>query len=160
MQEGGSLCDTFVQLSVRFQAITMNIGVKLPQATRNANSSLDCLLALVNPDSVSQQMLAVIFLTSVDSLLCPTSMFSLAPSADCVLPWTSISSRLFSSALLCQLTSLCLFSDLPSLVHFQSRGKSYPRAFVWVSRQNRQRDRLSGANTNGNELLRIVSHLI
>ena len=32
------------------------------------------------------------------------------------------------------------------------------RPFAWVSRQNRQRDRLSGANTNGNELLRIVSH--
>ena len=31
------------------------------------------------------------------------------------------------------------------------------RPFVWVSRQNRQRDRLSGANTNGNELLRIMS---
>ena len=30
--------------------------------------------------------------------------------------------------------------------------------FVCVSRQNRQRDRLIGAHTNGNELLRIVSH--
>ena len=33
------------------------------------------LLALGNPASVGQQVLAVAFLTSVDSLLCPTSIF-------------------------------------------------------------------------------------
>ena len=60
------------------------------------------LFALVNPTSVGQQVLAVVFLTSVDSLLCPADI-SLPPSADCVLPWTTISSWLLSSAFLCQL---------------------------------------------------------
>ena len=53
--------------------------------------------------------------------------------------------------------SLCLLTDLPSLFYFQTRRRSRPRSFEWLSRQNRQRDRLSGTNTNGNELLRIVS---
>ena len=63
-------------------------------------------LALVNPASVGQQVLAVAFLTSVDSLLFPTYIFSLPPSADCVILRTASSSRLVSSALLCQLLSL------------------------------------------------------
>ena len=53
--------------------------------------------------------------------------------------------------------SLCLFSNLSFLLHLRSRGRSRPRSFVWVSRQNRQGDRLSGANTNRNELPHIVS---
>ena len=78
------------------------------KATRNADSSLDCFL-------------------------CPTSIFSLPPSDDCVLLWTAISSRLFSSALLCQLT-LSVFSRtfLPS-----STSDLALRPFVWVSHQNR-----------------------
>ena len=90
-------------------------------------SYLQCWhLALVNPASVGQQVLAVVFLTSVDSLLCPTSVFSLPPSSDCVILCTAISSQLFSSALRCQL--LCLLSDLPSLLYFWSRGRSHPQA--------------------------------
>ena len=108
---------------------------------------------------MGQQVLAVIFLTYVGSLLCPTSISLLPPSADCLILWTANSSRLFSSAFLCQLTvSLCLLWDLPSNFHFRSRGRSHSQPFVWISRQNRQRDRPSGANTNRNELLRIVSH--
>ena len=116
------------------------------------------LLALVNPASVGQQVLAVTFLTSVDSLLCPTSIFSLPPS-NYVILWTAITSRLFSSALLCQLT----LSVISGTFHHSSTsglvGDLVLRPFVWASRQNRQRDRLSGANINGNELLRIVLHL-
>ena len=108
-------------------------------------------LALVNPASVGQQVLAVVFLTSVDSLLCPASIFSLPPSVDCVLLWTPISSRLFSSALLCQLP-LSVFPGtfLPSSTSGLA-GDLAVRPFVWVSRQNRLRDSLTGANTNGNE---------
>ena len=79
------------------------------KATRNADSSLDCLL-------------------------CLASIFSLPPSVDCVLLWTAISNRLFSSALLCQLT-LSVFSGtfLPS-----STSGLVLRPFVWVSRQNKE----------------------
>ena len=61
-------------------------------------------LALVNSASVDQQVLAVTFLTSVDSLLClkPTGLFCLSLSTD----------------------SLCFLSDLPSLLHLWSRGRS------------------------------------
>ena len=72
------------------------------KATRNADSSLDCVL-------------------------CPASIFSQPPSADCILLWIAISSRLFSSDLLCSLT-LCLLWDLPSLVFFWSRGRSRTKA--------------------------------
>ena len=115
--------------------------------------------ALVNPASVGQQVLAVAFLTFVDSLLCPTSIFSCLLQLTVSYPeqLSQADWSLLPSVLNC---SLCLFSDLPSLVHFRSRGKSRPQSFVWVSRQNRQRDRLSGANTNENELLRIVSQAI
>ena len=67
------------------------------------------LFALVNTASVGQQVWAVVFLTSVDSLLCPASIFSLPPSANCVLLWTDTSSPLFSSVFLCQLV-LSVFS--------------------------------------------------
>ena len=75
------------------------------------------LLALVNPASVGQQVLAIVFLTSVHSLLSLASIFSLPPSVDCVLLCTAISSRLFSSAFLCQLFSL------------SSLGPSFSRPF-------------------------------
>ena len=85
-QEGGSLYDTFCAFCALSRACTQ---MKLPQKL---------LLTLVNPASVGQQVFAVVFLTSVDSLLGPVSIFSLPPLADCVLLWTAISSRLFSSS--------------------------------------------------------------
>ena len=73
-------------------------------------------------------------------------------------PLTALSRRLVSAHRYHLLSlCLCLLSDLPFLLHFRSCGLSRPQSFVWVSPQNRQRDRLSGANTNGNELQRIVS---
>ena len=66
-------------------------------------------------------------------------------------------------------TSLSCHFSTPLSVFFRTLLPSYTsglagdlvlRAFEWVSRQNRQRDRLISANTNGNELLRIVSHMI
>ena len=68
-----------MQLSVHLQAFAgVYFARNFHKATRNADSSLDC----------------------------PASIFSLPPSADCVLLWTAISTRLFSSVLLCQLLSL------------------------------------------------------
>ena len=82
----------------------------------------------------------------------------LSPSVDH--PSPGLLSQADWSLLPCPLNcSLCLLSDLPSLLQFRSRGRSRPLSFVWVSRQNRPRDRLIGANTNGKELLRIVSHM-
>ena len=96
------------------------------------------------------------FPQSHSSLDYPASIFSLPPSADCVLLWTAISSRLFSSTLLCQLT-LSVFSGtfLPS-----STSVLPLRPFVWVSRQNRQRDPLSGTKTNGNEYYQSCHRII
>ena len=45
--------------------------------------------ALVHPASVGQRVLAVAFLTSIDSLLCSASIYSMPPSAD----WLSRSSH-------------------------------------------------------------------
>ena len=102
---------------------------------------------LVNPTSVGQQVLAVVFLTSVESLLCPASI----SLSTVVLPLTAISSRLFSSAFLCQLT-LSVFPGTFLLSSTSSRvGELALRLFVWVSCQNRQRDSLTSANTKGNE---------
>ena len=59
------------------------------------------------------------------------------------------------------LTALSVFSQtflFPSTSGLA--GDLVLRPFVWVSRQNRWKDRLSCANTNRNELLRIVSHYI
>ena len=61
-------------------------------------------------------------------------------------PWTAISSRPSSSVLRCRLP-LCLLSDHRSLLHFRSHGRSRPQSFVWVSRQSRPRDSLTGAHT-------------
>ena len=79
------------------------------------------------------------------SLDCPAAIFSLPPPADCVLLWTAISSRLFPSALLCQLP-LSVFSGtfLPSSTSGLA-GDLALRPFVWVSLQSRQRDSLTGA---------------
>ena len=56
VQKGGSLCDTFVQLSVHLQAIAgVYFAQNFHKVIRNADSSLDCLL-------------------------CPASIFSLPPS--------------------------------------------------------------------------------
>ena len=93
--------------------------------------------------------------SSLDGLLCPVSIFSRTLSADFILLWTAISSRLFSTALLCQLT-LSVFSGtfLPSSTFGL---ELWP--FVWVSHQNRQIDPLSGININGNKRLPIVSYI-
>ena len=83
-------------------------------------------------------------------------LLSLPPSAD--RPSLGLLSHTDWSLLPCVVNcSLCLLWDLPSIVHFRSRRRSSPPSIVWVSRQNRQRDRMNGAHTNGNELLRIVS---
>ena len=95
---------------------------KFHKATRNADPSLDCLL-------------------------CPASIFSLPLSADGVLLWTAISSWLFSSALLCQLTPSVLSGTvLPS-----STSGLALKPFVFVLRQNRQRDSPTDTHTNRNE---------
>ena len=73
---------------------------------------LTCLLALVNPASVGQQVLAVVFLTPV--LLSSLHCFHLLTASF----WSPLSTN-----------SLCLLWDLPSLVYFRSRGRisrSYP----------------------------------
>ena len=72
---------------------------------------------------------------SLDSYLKPAGLFC---------PAFSTALSVFSGTFLPSSTS-CLAGDLALSL------------FLWVSRQNRQRDCLSGANTNGNELLRIVS---
>ena len=81
--------------------------------------------------------------------------------------WTWVSStlrcRLPLSIFLCQL-NLSLLWDLPFLLHLWFRQRSHPHFFVWVSRQNRQRDRLTGArththtHTNAQHKGRILSH--
>ena len=76
---------------------------------------------LGNPASVGQQVLAVIFLTSVDwSPLCPTLIFSLPPSANCVLHLTAISSDW-------SLLLTVLFSPPLSTDSLSSLGLSFPR---------------------------------
>ena len=123
VQEGGSLWDNFVQLSKHYQAIMgVNFVWNFHKVIRHA-----------------------------DSLDYPASIFSLPLSADCVLLWTAISSRPFSSTLLCQL-ALSVFSGtfLPSSISDLVRDLTL-RPFVWVSHQNRQRDSLTDANTNRNE---------
>ena len=107
---------------------------------------------LVYPASVGKQVLAVVFVTSVDSLLCPADILSVPPSADCVPLWTAISSRLFSSAFLCQLP-LSVFSGTFVPPYTSGLvGELEFRHFWGVSRQDRQRDHLSGTITNGNEI--------
>ena len=94
------------------------------KATRNSDSSLDCLLT---------------------ASLC------------CVLLWTAISSRLFSSALLCQLT----LWDLSSFLHFRSRGRSHPQALC-VSSAPKQTKRLSDRRTHTptQRMANIASYII
>ena len=78
---------------------------------------------------------------------------SLTVFSHCLLPLTvlPLDCYLKPTVLLCSTLSsgsLCILWDLPSLLHFRSRGRS------------RQRDCPSGANTNGKELLRIVSYAV
>ena len=46
--------------------------------------------------------------------------------------------------------SLCLLWDLPSLIHLRLAGDLAPKPFVWVSRQNRQSNSLTGTHTHRN----------
>ena len=100
------------------------------------------LLALVNPAAVGQQVLAVVFLTSVYwSPLFPILISWPCPSLDCYLKPTV----LFCSLLLTVL--FCLLSDHPSLVHFRSRGRSRMQALC-LGLAPKQRDRLTGTHTH------------
>ena len=106
---------------------------KLPQS----HGMLTRLL-LVNPASVGQQVLAVVFLTSVGYLLCLASIFSLPLSTDCLLLWTAISSRLFSSAFHCQLILSVFSGTFLSSSTSGLTGDLVLRLFVWVSSQNKE----------------------
>ena len=96
----------------------------LRETSTKLQRMLTHLFALINPASVGLQVLAVVFLTSVDSLLCPADIFSLPTvsfpgllsQADCSLLPSFVN------------WSLCLLSDLPSLLHFRSRGRSRPQS--------------------------------
>ena len=110
-----------MQLSVHLQAI---MGVYFARNyTRNADSSLNCLLS-------------------------PASIFSLPPSAGYVLLWTAISNRLFSSALLCQLLSLFFLGPsfprpLPVSWEISPSGP-----LCGFRTKNRQKDPLTGVHTH------------
>ena len=91
------ICDIFCPFSELTRAYTRVKTLTKPLAM------LTCLLALVNPDSVGQQVLAVVFLTCVLSYL------------PCF--------RLLTTSI-CSTNCLCLLWDLPSLIHFRSRGRS------------------------------------
>ena len=102
---------------------------------------LTYLLTLVHPAFVGQQVLTATFLTSVDwSPLCPTHLL------------TDLFCRQVSSGLFCW---LCPSLDWPlqlgpSFLHPSGLlGDLAHRPFVWVSRQNRQRDSLTGTHRNG-----------
>ena len=118
------VCDTFVSLSAHLQATA---DVYLSEKSTQPLGMLTPLLALVSPASVSQQVLAAAFLTSVDwSPLCPTLISwqtcfvdwsILLPSADCVLLLTDLSCRLISGTFLassfwsrrrCRAQALCV----------------------------------------------------
>ena len=131
VQEGGVLCDTFVQHFVHLRAIAGEYFARnFHKVTRNADSSLDC----------------------------PASIFSLPLSTDCVLLWTAISSRLFSSALLCHLHSLSsLGPSSPPLLPV-SREIS-PSGPLCGFRTKTDKKILSGTSSNGNKMLPIVSQI-
>ena len=95
------------------------------KATRNTNSSLTVFL----------HCLLLLTVLPLDCYLKPTVLLCSPLSTD--------SLRLPLST-----QPLCLPWDLLSLLHFQSRGRSRPQSFVWVSRQSRQRDSLTGAHTH------------
>ena len=100
---------------------------------------LTYLLALVNPASVVQQVLAVTFLTSVDwSPLCPALISWLTLSLDCNL-------------LFCRLSPLDCPGNFFPLSSPGLMGGLARKPFVWDTRQNRQRDPLTGTYTHRNE---------
>ena len=100
------------------------------KATRNTNSSL----------SVFPHSLLLLTVLPLDCYLTPTGLFC---------PPLSSTFSGFS----CQLTSLFSLTSLSSSTS-NLAGDLKLKPFVWVSRQNRHRDRLPGAHTH------IVSHLI
>ena len=93
----GEVCDTFCAFGELKQACTWVKTLTKPLAM------LTCLLALVNPAYVGQQVLAVVFLTPV--LLSSLPCLHLLTASFCSLLSTN---------------SCCLLWDLRSLVHFQS----------------------------------------
>ena len=95
------------------------------------------LLTLANP-ALSPQVPAAAFL---DCQLPPTSV-DWSPLCPALISWLPFSWLLSP----CD----CLW-DLPSLLLFRSRGRSRAQAILCVSRQNRQRDPLTGTHTHRNE---------
>ena len=94
-------------------------------------------LALVNPASVGQQVLVAAFLNSVDwSPLCPTLISWLTCSVDWSLLLPSADCPSLFSGTFLPSSSSGLVGDLTH------------KTFVWVSRQNRQRDCLTGTLTH------------
>ena len=73
-----------------------------------------------------------------------TPFSALFPSSPASFCWLF---QLPLSVFLRQLT-LCLPWDLPLHFNFLSRGRSRAQGFVWVSRQSRQSDSLTGAHTH------------
>ena len=101
-QEGGSLCDTFVQLSVHLQAIA---GEYLHETCTKPLGILTHLL-------------------TVFSALLPSSHCRLRPSLDSYLKPTVPFCPPLSTA------SLCLLWGLPSLLHFWSHAQALCVGFV------------------------------
>ena len=124
--------------------------------SHKATSNADLILALVIPASVGQQVLAGAFLTSVDwSPLCPVIISLTA----CFVDWSLLLSSADCPSLDCYLMPTVIFCSL--LLTPSSLVPSFPRPsglvgdlvcwpFVWVSRQNRQRDSVTGTHIHKN----------
>ena len=67
----------------------------------------------------------------LSSLLC---LHLLPPSADCLILWTATHADCPPLPTVVN-WSLCLLSDLPSLLHFRPHRRFRPQSFVWVSHQ-------------------------
>ena len=124
--KGGMLWQHPCICRLTLASICASICARLPQATKNANSSL------------------TVFLTADRCWLRTVNSSCLSSS----LPLHSISRWLVSSAVRCQLPlcislrqlPLWLLSDLYFQLHFQSSWRSRVQSVFLVSRQNRQRD--------------------
>ena len=124
------VCDIFCAFCELTRACTRAKSLTKPLAM------LTCLLALVNPASVGQQVLAVVFLTSI--LLSFLPYFHLLTASSALLCQLSLSApfcwlSIILTALSCLLSSSAPFCwlflwELPSLVHFWSRGRSCAQA--------------------------------
>ena len=147
-----------VNLSIKDHALSIYMSASLSVALRKTSSKplgMLTLLTVVNPASVGQQLLAAAFRTSVDwSPLCSTLISWLTHSVD----W-SLCSLLLCPLLFCWL-SFPLLWDLPSLVFFQSRGRSRAQTLC-VGFVPKLTKGLSDwhLHTPTQRLLKIVSHV-